>query len=178
MQRMNSKTDNNKKLQDFFGKEYQNLSAFVSSKIRDTASRDAEDILQDVALNLFTGADRYAPINNVAGFVYRSLRNRIIDIMRGAKTDEIHIEDSWVKLSEELMDLNDVAFTEEKVFILKKALEELPLVYQEIIKAVDFEGYSYREISEQTGISQGTLMSRRHRAIGIMYKKIEIELNK
>lgn len=175
---MSSEKENSKKLQDFFGKEYQNLSAFVRSKIRDTASRDAEDILQDVALNLFTGADRYAPINNVAGFVYRSLRNRIIDVMRGAKTDEIHLEDSWVKLSEELLDLNEVPFTEEKVSLLKKTLTELPLFYQEIIKAVDFEGYSYREISEQTGISQGTLMSRRHRAIGILYKKIEIELKK
>lgn len=172
---MNSETDNNKKLRDYFGKEYQNLKAFVSSKIRDTASRDAEDILQDVALSLFAGADRYAPINNVAGFVYRSLRNRIIDVMRGNKNTEILIDDSWMKLSEELTDLDDIPFTEEKIKVLQKTLLELPPAYQQILRAIDFEGYSYKEISEQTGISQGTLMSRRHRAIAILYKKIEIE---
>lgn len=175
---MNSETENNKKLQDFFGKEYQNLRAFVSSKIRDTASRDAEDILQDVALNLFAGADRYAPINNVAGFVYRSLRNRIIDVMRGTKTAEVSIDDGWIKLSEELMETDDIPFTEESMEILKKGMEALKPVYREIIKAVDFEGYSYKEISEQTGIPQGTLMSRRHRALGILYKNIEVELKK
>ncbi|MGY6647951.1 RNA polymerase sigma factor [Wenyingzhuangia sp. IMCC45574] len=173
---MPSETENSKKLQDFFGKEYQNLRAFVSSKIRDTASRDAEDIIQDVALNLFAGADRYAPINNVAGFVYRSLRNKIIDIMRGSSTSEVTMEDGWSKLSEELMDADENPFAEEKITVLKKCLAELKPVYRDIIKAVDFEGYSYQEISKQTGISQGTLMSRRHRAIGILYKHIEIEL--
>ncbi len=173
---MKPETENSKKLQEFFGTEYQNLRAFVSSKIRDTASRDAEDIIQDVALNLFAGADRYAPINNVAGFVYRSLRNRIIDVMRGSKPSEETVEDSWAKLSEELLDADENPFTEERIAVLKKCLARLKPVYRDIIKAVDFEGYSYKEIAKQTGISQGTLMSRRHRAIGILYKHIEIEL--
>lgn len=170
---MNLESENSKKLKDFFGKEYQNLRAFVSSKIKDTASRDAEDILQDVALNLFAGVDRFAPINNVAGFVYRSLRNKIIDVMRGNKTFEISFEDSWMKLAEELIDSDYVGVDEKKITILKKGMDELKPVYKDIIMAVDFEGYSYKEISKQTGISQGTLMSRRHRALAILNKKIE-----
>ena len=71
---MNSESENSKKLQAFFGEEYRSLKIYVNSRIRDTANRNAEDIIQDVALKLFSGADRYAPINNVAGFVYRSVK--------------------------------------------------------------------------------------------------------
>lgn len=174
---MKSESENNKKLQEFFGKEYQSLRAYISSKIRDTASRDAEDILQDVALSLFSGADRYAPINNVAGFVYRSIKNKIIDVMRvQAPTNIVH-DEGWVKLSESLVNTEDSGFLAEEIILLKKCIDELKPAYKDIIIAVDIEGYSYKEISKQTGISQGTLMSRRHRAIGILSKKVEIEIN-
>ena len=41
------------------------------------------------------------------------------------------------------------------------------------IAAVDIEGYTYREISEETGIPEGTLLSRRHRAVSLLLKELE-----
>ena len=150
-------SENTKKLKDFFGREYATLRRYVSTNIRDTANRDSEDIIQDVALKLFSGADRYAPINNVAGFVYKSIRNKIIDVLN--PSDNSYTSDQMI-------------------LVLKKCIEQLKPAYKDIIIAVDFERYSYRDISIETGISIGTLMSRRHRAIGILYKKIELEINK
>ncbi len=43
---------------DFFRKEQANLVGFVRRLIEDTAARDGEDIVQDVALNLFNKAAR------------------------------------------------------------------------------------------------------------------------
>jgi len=176
---MNLESENNKKLKDFFGKEYQSLKIYVNSKIRDTANRNAEDIIQDVALKLFSGADRYAPINNVAGFVYRSIRNRIIDIMRTTKpTDSLENDNSLSELTEILSHTTNDYTSEKMVSILKNNIQKLKPGYRDIIIAVDFEGYTYKEISSKTGIPEGTLMSRRHRAIGILYKKLESEINK
>jgi RNA polymerase sigma-70 factor (ECF subfamily) len=59
----------------------------------------------------------------------------------------------------------------------KASIEQLKPGYRDIIIAVDFEGYTYKEISQETGIPEGTLMSRRHRAIGILYKKLESQNN-
>jgi RNA polymerase sigma-70 factor (ECF subfamily) len=56
---------------------------------------------------------------------------------------------------------------------LKKAILSLKPDYRDIIIAIDFEGYTYKEIAEETSISQGTLMSRRHRAISLLHKKLE-----
>ncbi len=172
---MNLESENNKILKDFFGKEYRNLKSYVNKRIQDTANSTAEDIIQDVALKLFAGADRYAPINNVAGFVYRSIKNRIIDIMRSGK------QSNYIDSNIELLKIVDVIHyssesnnSENKIEILKKCIEELKPVYKNIIIAVDIEGYSYKEISEETGIPEGTLMSRRHRAIGLLYKNIEL----
>jgi len=177
---MNLESDNSKKLKDFFGREYQSLKMYVNTKISDTANRDAEDIIQDVALKLFSGADRYGPIQNVAGFVYRSIKNKIIDIMRTNKYKETSIdsEDDLLELVEVLQQSNEVYPSDKLITLLKKCIDKLKPAYRDIIIAVDYEGYSYQEISKETGIPAGTLMSRRHRAIGILYKNIELEIKK
>jgi len=82
---MNSESENNKKLKDFFDKEYYSLKTYVNSKIRNSVDKDAEDIIQDVALNLFSRSNRYSTINNVASFVYRAIKNKIIDTIRKSK---------------------------------------------------------------------------------------------
>ncbi|MBJ2174526.1 RNA polymerase sigma factor [Aureibaculum sp. A20] len=175
---MNLETENNKKLKDFFGSEYQSLKRFVNTKISDTANRNAEDIIQDVALKLFSGADRYAPINNVAGFVYRSIKNKIIDVLRTSKpSHSLDVDSHYLELAEVFNTTAETYTSEKMKLVLKECIQQLKPAYRDIIIAVDFEGYTYKEISKETGIPEGTLMSRRHRAIGILYKKIEIKIN-
>ncbi|MEW7278996.1 RNA polymerase sigma factor [Aquimarina sp. 2201CG1-2-11] len=175
---MKSESDNNKKLKDFFGREYESLKLYVGTKISTTVNRNPEDIVQDVALKLFSGADRYAPINNVAGFVYRSIKNKIIDVMRTSKRmDSIDKRSDLLEFADILCESVEDYPSDQMVLMLKKGIDQLKPAYRDIIIAVDFEGYSYKEISQETGIPIGTLMSRRHRAIGILYKKIELEIN-
>ncbi len=173
---MNSESENNQKLKEFFTQEYHSLKAYVNSKIKANVNRDAEDIIQDVALKLFSGADRYSPINNVAGFVYRSIKNRIIDIMRMNKQLINHDNDNEAKLiefTETLYGKPDDYYSEQIKDELKKSILKLKPSYRDIIIAIDFEGYTYKEIASETGIPEGTLMSRRHRAISLLYKKLE-----
>ena len=173
---MTPETENKKKLKAFFGKEYNSLKGYVRSRIKDSGGRDAEDIVQDVALNLFSAADRYSPINNVTGFVYRAIKNKIIDVMRGTKQSnsiEDENETRLIEFAELLYDKSDNEYTEEMKDELKRSIMSLKPDYRDILIAIDFEGYSYRDISEETGVPEGTLMSRRHRAISILYKTLE-----
>jgi len=175
----NLESENSTKLKDFFGREYDSLRRYVGTKISDTANRDAEDIIQDVALKLFSGADRYGPINNVAGFVYKSIRNRIIDVMRTTKKiNSLDIDNDLLDLVDVLHQSANNYSSEETLLLLKECIDQLKPAYKDIIIAVDFEGYSYKEISKNTEISIGTLMSRRHRALGILYTKIEQKINR
>ncbi len=173
---MDSESENKKKLNDFFGKEYQSLKVFVRSKIKTSVNRDAEDIIQDVALKLFAGADRYSPINNVAGFVYYAIKNKIIDVMRSSDKSEKSTENpneiKLIEFAELLYGKSDNSYPEPMKIQLKQAILNLKPEYRDIIIAIDFEGYTYKEISIETNIPTGTLMSRRHRAIALLHKTV------
>jgi len=172
---MTPEKENKKKLESFFNDEYHSMRSYVKSRIRATTDRDAEDILQDVAVNLFSGAERYSPINNVAGFVYRSIRNKIVDVMRKGKPT-VNSQDELGNKLFEITHLHDQianSYSEEMKDKLEVAISNLKPPYRDIIIAIDIEGYSYKEISSETGIPEGTLMSRRHRAIAQLFNELE-----
>ncbi len=176
---MTSETENDKQLKAFFDSEYHNLKAYVHSKIENDADRDAEDIIQDVALKIFSRKS-VLPINNIGGFVYYSIKNKIIDIMRkGKKTTNIdeNLENQLTGFADNFYDNSEQAYSDEMKAELKKAIFNLKPHYREIILAIDVEGYSYKEIAHETGIPIGTLMSRRHRAISILFQDLENKKN-
>jgi len=172
---MASEAENKQKLESFFEEEYHILKAYVRSRIKASTEWEAEDIIQDVALKLFSGAERYSPINNVAGFVYHSIKNKIIDVMRKKKgtRSENEDEDKLNEYAELLYGNSDNSYSEQLKDELKTTILNLKEPYRDIIIAVDFEGYTYKEISKETGIPEGTLMSRRHRALSQLFQQLE-----
>jgi RNA polymerase sigma-70 factor (ECF subfamily) len=173
---MAAKTENRNNLTDFFNEEYGSLQSYVRSRIRNTSEQDAEDIVQDVALRIFSRPDDAIPITNVGGFVYNAVRNRIIDIMRGKKERKLpseEIDRQWQDFAELFYGDADNSYSQEMETALKNAMTDLKQVYRDIVIAIDFEGYTYKELSERTGIPAGTLMSRRHRALAELSKKLE-----
>ena len=165
----------NHQLNSFFKNEYKDLKRFVRSRISESAERDADDIIQDVALKLFSRHNS-SPIHNVAGFVYGAIKNKIIDIMRTKKQiTSLHdeSEEQLIELMDWLYSKADNTHSERMKHELKKALADLKPDYRDVILAIDFQRLTYREFAEETGISEGTLMSRRHRALSILNRKLE-----
>ena len=178
---MKEKSDNKRKLAQFFANEYSNIKTYVNAKIRSTSERDAEDIIHDVAVNIFSKADFSAPINNVAAFVYSSLRNRIIDLFRGKKynvhyqdaDDEDYREIILKEFADKYFIGSDNAYSNKMKAQLIEAVNELKPKYKEIIIAAEFEGYTYQELSEMWKVPIGTLLSRRHRALAVLHNLLE-----
>ncbi len=159
---------------DFFRKEQANLVGFVRRLIDDTAARDGEDIVQDVALNLFHKADLTVPIEALSAYVYRALRNKVIDILRKPKREEVSLSaevtgDSRLTLADVLHDARyDTARELEKQEIrqcLFEAIESLSTSQKAIIIETEFEGRSFRELSEAWEIPLGTLLARKSRGL-------------
>ena len=71
-----------KRFADLIATEWHRLVGYVRSRIDDTAEWDAEDIVQDVIEHLFEKADVAEPIADLSGYVFRSLRNKVIDLYR------------------------------------------------------------------------------------------------
>jgi RNA polymerase sigma factor (sigma-70 family) len=161
------------RIAEFFKKEKDRLVNYVRRWMDDTAERDGEDIVQDVMLNLFNAADVTGPIENLSAYIYRSLRNRVVDSFRRRRRT-LSLEGSIDEEGE--LDFKDLLFDErydveaglerqELWERLHRALEELSAVQRDVFIATELQGWSFRELSERWGVPLGTLLSHKHRAV-------------
>ena len=156
------------KLAELFNTEYGRMVRFVRSQIDDAAERDAEDVVQDVMLNLFEHSDFIAPIENLTAYVFQSLRNRIIDLLR--KRRKIN------SLSDVIHDVQqDILYEVEKREIMDRiffAMESLDESSRAVVVATELEGFTFQELSDQWNVPIGTLLARKSRAL----KKLRAKL--
>ncbi len=156
---------------EFFRKEYRRMVAFVRGLIDDAADRDGEDIVQDVMSGLLGAADITVPVENLAAYAYRSLRNRVIDTLRRKR--EVASLDAAAENGASLLDLvrdarYDAAGEFEKGEIreaLFGAIDSLSEDQRAIICMTELEGISFREAAEVLSVPLGTLLARKSRAM-------------
>lgn len=177
---MTTEIENKNKIKKFFKEEYNTMRAYIRSRIDDAADRNADDIIQDVALKMLSRSDYSSPINNVPAFVYHSIKNKIIDTFRTKKrmnyyeSDEAgHFEAVINDFAELFYGKSDNEYSEKMKNELMKAISDLKPDFREIIIAVDFESYTYQELSDETNVPVGTLLSRHHRALSLLIKQFE-----
>lgn len=177
---MTTEIENKNKIKIFFKEEYNAMRSYIRSRINDAADRNADDIIQDVALKMLSRTDYSSPINNVAAFVYHSIKNKIIDTFRTKKSMNYYESDEADHFEAVISDFaklfygkSDNEYTEKMKKELMKAISNLKPDYREIIIAVDFEAYTYQELSDEMHVPIGTLLSRRHRALSLLTKQLE-----
>jgi RNA polymerase sigma-70 factor (ECF subfamily) len=140
---------------------------------------DAEDIVQEAYLRAFRAFDGFAGpdvrpwllaiVRNVA---YRWLSNR----RRSANV--ISIDEALDRGGGEAQGdiAADAPTSEEEMVrevdrvIVRKALDELPPIFREVLMLREIEGLAYKEIAEVTGAPIGTVMSRLSRGRGELRK--------
>ena len=173
-------------LKKFFTNEYNKLIYYVHGYLSEVYyGVDAEDIIQDVALNIFSKADINAPIENLAAYIYRAVRNRIIDIQRKHRKST-SIESFNNKINENVImeTISDVV--EEEEFYkneelqrrMVNAVEQLKSEEKAVIIETEFNDKSFNELSEVWDIPVGTLLARKHRALGKLHKTLYNEKKK
>jgi len=161
------------RIAEFFKAEYARMVGFVGGLIDDAADRDVEDVVQDVMLNIFDTADVTRPVENLSAYIYRALRNRVIDLLR-KRRPEVSLDamisgDDAPSMAGILHDVRyNTASDFEKSELRREifnAVDSLDIEEKMIIVMTEFEGRTFREISEETDIPLGTLLSRKSRAL-------------
>ncbi|MGE0076383.1 MAG: RNA polymerase sigma factor [Bacteroidales bacterium] len=177
----------NSGLNQFIASEYKNLVRYVKQLINERYYNvSAEDVVQDVALNLFSKLDIDAKVENVGGYVYRSIRNKIVDIRRKKKNEmllekfnddsEESSDDLMAKLQQKGSELNFEIIDDEQFYQkFDEAFKMLPSKHRAIIIATEFEGHSFEEISDEWKIPIGTLLSWKHRGIKKLKEYIKLD---
>lgn len=175
------KQDNSRQgsLKNFFEWNYLKLKNYARRQLGGPAyEADAEDLLQEVAVSLFTHHELDSTISNLAAYIYRAIRNRITD-QRRKKKHEIAVGDFTDEKGNDLfMFIPDDAPFEAVLEGLDdgpppdlyRAMAQLSRDERELIIENSIHGRTFAELSEAWGISQGTLLSRKYRALQKLHK--------
>ncbi len=170
--------------QNTFLREKDKLLGFIRSRVGTV--EEAEDILQDVFYQFIEGFNSIQSLDRVTSWLYSVARNKIIDryrrdAARPKRTDFELLagrdEDAPLTLAEILPDLDnspESTLLREAIWDeITEALENLPSEQREIFIQNEIEEKGFRAISEETGVSINTLLSRKRYAIIALRKSLQ-----
>jgi RNA polymerase sigma factor (sigma-70 family) len=146
------------------------LKGFIRKRVNNEA--DVEDILQDVFYQ-FIGNTK--PIEQLTAWLFTVTRNKITDKQRKQKPELINdlfidAEDDmgfdWSELFLDNGNNPETAYLRNLFWeTLNEALDELPEAQKEVFVLNEIEGVPFKTISEQTGETINTLLSRKRYAV-------------
>jgi len=170
-------------IEELFRNDRKKYLGFIRQRVR--TQEEAEDILQDVFANVLAASqDVHKPIENIASWVFTSVRNRIIDSYRKKRTDSFSDIGSNNEKGEGLENverfLGDFSYNPESDLVRKTiweavlaGLEELPIEQKNVFIKNEFEGVSFREMSEESGVNINTLLARKRYAVLHLRKRLQ-----
>ena len=170
------------KISKVYTSERKKLLGYIRSRV--PVSFEAEDILQDVFYQLTLGFRDLERIENLSAWLYKVTNNRIIDLFRKKKLNQISFsekiggdEDGPLLLEDILPALGSTPEEEELKELIWEALydelDKMPAKQKEVFIAHEFEQMSFKEISSATGIGVNTLITRKRYAVVALRARLE-----
>ena len=174
--------DQNRRISETITREQARLRQFIRKHVPDHG--DAEDIFQEVFYELVDAYRLMKPVEQVGAWLFRVARNRIIDLFRSRRPavlgndTMVPTEEGEAPQWEDLLpspEAGPEAAYARSVLLeeLDAALEDLPEEQREVFVAHEIEGRSFKELSESTGISVNTLLSRKRYAVLQLRRRLQ-----
>lgn len=167
------KEKDKKSIEDIYNRHASGLKGYISGRV--SYKEDAEDILQNVFYQLSKIDLLENPIEHISSWLYSVARNQIIDRSRKHKEERLPVvksdngDDFLFEISEMIYDRDNSPEAEYfRTFVweeLEEALDELPAEQKNVFELTELEGFSFKELSETTGIPVNTLISRKRYAV-------------
>ncbi|MDR2131500.1 MAG: RNA polymerase sigma-70 factor [Odoribacteraceae bacterium] len=151
----------------FFERDLERLYLYAMGFMQNR--EDAEDIVQEAFIALWTNRARLARVDSVQAYLTRTVRNACIDRKLHARVERRYREETAAHREEATREIEE---PEALYHRLHAALETLPPKCREIFTLGCLEGLSYREVAEKTGSSVNTVKTQ----VKIAYKKLREEL--
>jgi len=166
-------TEQDRRISEVVSKQGARLRNFIRRRVPNDA--DAEDLLQEVFYELVEANRLLMPIEYVTGWLFQVARNRITDLFRKKKpenfSDAAVADENGELLSiEDLLPSADAGpeaayLRNEMLEELELALAELPDEQRSVFMAHEIQGRSFKELSQESGVSINTLLSRKRYAV-------------
>src|SRR5690606_37199117 len=171
--------DQNSEITRKIDQERNKLFGFIRKRVN--TDEDAQDILQDVFFQFIQMYRNLETIEQTSSWLYRVARNRITDSYRKKREDSVEdrfgmgSDDLYI---EELLPLIHSQTPEDDSTNgliwegLGEGLEELAEEQSLVFVRHELEGRSFKEISEETGLTVNTRISRKRYAVLHLREKL------
>ncbi len=129
---------------------------------------EAEDLVQETYAKALKGFGSFQLGTNFRAWIFRILRNTFLTSRTGlaaTKTVPLETEDDQeqtVAVSRETPE--SILLEQATQQQVQAALEQVPVIFREVLLLCDVEEMSYQEIADTLAVPIGTVMSRLHRA--------------
>jgi len=130
-------------------------------------AQDAGDVVQEAYLRAF----RFFPGfrgGDARAWVLKIVRNTCFSWLRAGRPlqDAAEFDENFFPPDPRDLNPEEVVLQDDSSTLVRKALEELPPNFREVLVLREIEGMSYKEIAGITGMPAGTVMSSLSRARG------------
>ena len=131
---------------------------------------DAEDVLQEGMVKIFTKLPEYKGKGSFEGWMRRIIVNTCLDqIRKNQKLKlDVSIDKEEYKLSMNAHILENMSANE-----LIEEIKKMPPGYRVVFNMFAIEGYSHQEIAEKLGVKESTSKSQYLRARAYLKERIE-----
>ena len=156
-----------KAYQKIFNKLYPVLCSFAEKYLND--SDEAEDVTQEVFIELWNQKEKFISINQIKNFLYLSIKNKCLNIIKHNKVRLNYINDYNIIEKEDYYE-EQIIRSEINLYI-KNAIFSLSKQKREII-ILSMKGFKNNEIAEELNISINTVKLQKKLA----YQKLREQL--
>lgn len=116
---------------------------------------DAEDILQDTFLRIWTNRSQLPDIERFDSYIFMIARNRTLDHLRKVALQQRLIDQVWANISDTSEENPAVELdARESKHLIHQALEALSPQKQTVFQLSRQQGLSHEEIAQQLGLSK------------------------
>lgn len=151
---------------------HQPILGFAYRMLGPAYREEMEDIAQEIFLRLFRALGRFDPARGVkfTTWVFTFVRNYCLDILKKRRLQTVSLtprdeeDGQWVLEDDQTVGPERRAWSQEIRDKLDDALQRLRPEQRDVFVMREQKGMDYGEIATHTGVPEGTVKSRLHRA--------------
>jgi RNA polymerase sigma-70 factor (family 1) len=148
------------------------LFTHAYSKLQD--SDEANDVVQDVLSYLWSKRSTIEFQINVSGYLYISLRNKILNIIAQKKNESKYVDSLQNYLNQDNADTDYLTRTNQLMAIVESEISKMPVKMREVFELSRKNHLSHREIAQKLGISETTVKDHVNNALKILRLKLGV----
>ena len=150
-----------------------NYAALVGSAERILGRRDvAEEIVQDVMLEMWRRRETLAVEDSLRGYLFRATRNRSLNHLRHGAIEKRAEPELAANRAESGSSAHAALVEEEIEVAVKRAVADLPARCREVFELSRVHGLRYPEIATTLGISVKTVEAQMGKALRLLRERL------